>query len=293
MKKKIKKAEVSGTFKSNDNPLRIYMKEINKIPLLDKTEEEKLSRLAAEGNQAAREKLLNANLRFVIMIAKKYRGKGLDLDDLISEGNVGMVNALAHFDVDKGYRFITYAVWWIRQAIIKAIQEKGRMIRLPSNKNLELIRIEHIKEAMQNESGLNDTDIINEVAMFLRMPAEKAASLMKISQDVISLDCPESLYEDSLTMKDHVEDSNSVTPVEEAMNSIMKEDINNIINSLEKRSAEVIRCRYGLQNEKAMTLEEIGARYNLTRERVRQIENGALVQLKKASGGNELRSYIA
>ena len=242
-KNRVKKADVPGrTQRSENNTLVMYMKELGKIPILAKNEEKRISKLAAEGNKAAREKLLSSNLRFVITIAKKYQGKGLDLEDLISEGNIGMINALKHFDPDKGYRFITYAVWWIRQAIIKALHEKGRMIRLPSNKCNAITRLEKTRQELQNKPGWKNAAEIKEAAGQLDISPEEAASLMQISQEIISLDDPELRCNDSLavTMKDHIEDKYSVTPVDNAVNSIVRDDLNRALDSLEKRTADHI-----------------------------------------------------
>jgi len=281
------------TFTQDENSLLLYLQEINRIPLLNKEEEERTARLAAEGNRIAKDKLVSSNLRFVIMVAKKYQGKGLPLEDLIGEGNIGLLNAVKHFDAEKGYRFITYAVWWIRQAIIKAIHEKGRMIRLPSNKANSITRIKRTRQVIQNEPGRGTGVELREVAAFLDMAPEKAEDLISISQDVISLDDPVSSFEDSLTIKDYIEDEYHKSPVENAMNSILKDEVEMALNGLEKRAAEVLRSRFGLGETGALTLKEVGDRYNLSRERVRQIEKRALGHLEQSSHRKKLESYIA
>ncbi|MDR0496317.1 MAG: RNA polymerase sigma factor RpoD/SigA, partial [Treponema sp.] len=267
---------------SSRSSLNLYLGEINRIPLLNRAEEERYARMAAQGNKAARERLVNANLRFVISVAKKYQGKGLPLEDLISEGNVGLVTAMDHFDVEKGYRFITYAVWWIRQSIIRAIHEKGRMIRLPCNKANELNQINSTRQSIQNEQSWNSETEIQEIATFLEMSPEKAADLMQIGLDALSLDDLALKQENSLTVKDFIVDEISMSPSEEAINSILKEELAEAVNGLEKRSAEVLRCRFGLGDSGPMTLKEIGNMYNLSRERIRQIERQALGQLQKS-----------
>jgi len=294
VKRKKKKADILGRIShSDENTLLLYLQEINRIPLLSKDEEEKTARLAASGNKAAREKLVNSNLRFVIMVAKKYQGKGLPLEDLISEGNVGLLKAVKHFDAEKGYRFITYAVWWIRQAIIKAIHEKGRMIRLPSNKTSELTKIEKTRQVFQNEPGWKQDSEIQKVAIFLDISPEKTAELLQINQEVISLDDPVSHDGYPMTIKDFIEDEYCKSPVESAANNILKEELDTVLDSLEERAAEVIRCRFGLGDSGPLTLKEVGLRYNLSRERVRQIEKRALVQLLHSSRSHKLESFIA
>ena len=294
VKKKSKKADGLGKgCNYEENTLLLYLQEINRISLLSKEEETETARLATAGNKAAREKLVTSNLRFVIMIAKKYQNKGLPLQDLISEGNIGLLNAVKHFDVEKGYRFITYAVWWIRQAIIKAIHEKGRMIRLPANKTKELTHIEKARQVIQNEPSWNNDTEIRNTAMFLDMNPEKAEELMQINQEVLSLEDPISKQGQCFTIKDFVEDEYCNSPVEHATNKVLKDELETALNGLEKRSAEVLRSRFGLGDVGSLTLKEVGERYNLSRERVRQIEKRALVQLQRASCHHNLDSYIA
>ena len=293
VKKKNKKANFRKACHHEENTLLLYLQEINRIPLMSKEEETETAKLAAKGEKAAREKLITSNLRFVIMIAKKYQNKGLPLQDLIGEGNLGLLNAVKHFDVEKGYRFITYAVWWIRQSIIKAIHEKGRMIRLPTNKTKELTQIEKARQVIQNEPNWNHDTEIRDTAVFLDMTPEKAEELMQINQEVLSLEDPISRHGQSFTIKDFVEDECRNSPVEHATNKVLQDELEIALNGLEKRSAEVIRSRFGLKDTGSLTLKEVGERYNLSRERVRQIEKRALVQLQRASYNHNLESYIA
>ena len=294
-KKRIKKTNVPGKMqRSDENTLSLYFKEINRIPLMTKEEEEKTAKQAAKGNKAAREKLINANLRFVIMIAKKYQGKGLSLEDLIGEGNVGLLKAIKNFKVEKGYRLITYAVWWIRQAIMKAIYEKTRMIRLPCNKAKDLTRIEVTRETIQNKPGWESDDEILEIARFLDMTPDKAMDLISISQDVISLDDPVSNLGNSMTLKDMVEDIyQNKSPVDKVINTVLKNEMDELISRLGDRAATVIRSRYGLGESGYMTLKEIGENTNLSRERVRQIEKRAIRTLQNSTQFQKLKGYIA
>ena len=292
-KNKIKKAKNKvRTSSAEENILLTYLREINRIPLLTKEEEEEAAKLAAKGNLAARNKLVNSNLRFVVSIAKKHQGKGLPLEDLISEGNIGLMNAVKSFDVDKGYRFITYAVWWIRQSIIKAIFEKSHMIRLPGNKLAEINKVEIARQIISRKTGLSLNGEINEIADFLKISPHKTRELLNLQKDILSMDEP--LINDNPTaIKDLVIDRNSTSPFDFAMNSIIKDELEEEVSKLEERASELIRQRYGLEGNSPQTLKEIGVRYDLSRERVRQIEKRALGQLKQSINAEQLKSFIA
>jgi RNA polymerase primary sigma factor len=294
IEKKVRKSAARAkNLDSGENSFRMYLKEINRFPLLSKEDEEKTAKLAATGDKAARDRLVNSNLRFVISIAKKYQGQGLLLEDLISEGNLGLLYAAKQFDIEKGYRFITYAVWWIRQSIIKAIHEKGRMIRLPVNKTNELIKIKKTRQLIQNESEAKQDEEIRNTAMFLEMAPNKAVDLFQISQDVLSLEGSSPKHQNNMSIIDFVEDDCYKSPFEQATNTMLRKELETALDGIENRAAEVIRCRYGLGGSVLMTLKEIGARYNLSRERVRQIEKRGLLLLQHSYNSSNLENYIA
>jgi RNA polymerase primary sigma factor len=271
-----------------DDNLTIYLKEINRIPMLSREEEELIAREASAGNKVAREKLVNANLRFVVTIAKKYQGLGLPLEDLISEGNVGLVNAADRFDVEKGYHFISYAVWWVRQAIMSALCEKSRMIRLPVNCAADLVKIE--KAGKMIEKQLSPEEEIDEIAGMLNMEKNHVRDIINVSREILSLD--NYVNRKIQPLVDLIEDEQYTTPYEYAEQSYMKDDINKILDSLNKDEADIIRCHYGL-GQQEMSLNEIGAYYNLSKERIRQIEEKALTRLRNPKRADKLEAYVA
>jgi RNA polymerase primary sigma factor len=276
---------------SDENILSIYLKEINRIPLLTREEEENLARRAAVGEIEAKNKLVQANLRFVVNVAKKYQNQGLPLADLISEGNIGLMNAIERFDVDKGYHFISYAVWWIRQAILKSICEKSRMIRLPLNRANELVQIEKVRKEIQ--TGARGESEIAEVARQLDMDPDHVADLINISRDLVSLDTPIYDEKDSSLLSDFVIDKRNSSPDESVIDRSLKEEINYVLSSLSQKESDIIQYRFGLNGKRPMSLKEIGNRYKLTKERIRQIEKKALKRLQHPSRSHTLRSYIA
>ncbi len=276
---------------NDDNILSLYLKEINTIPLLTREEEVKYATEAASGNEFAKNKLIKANLRFVVNVAKKYQNQGLPLADLISEGNIGLMNAIERFDVEKGYHFISYAVWWIRQAILKAICEKSRMIRLPLNRANELVQIEKVRKDLQNNNGLEPE--MEEVAKKLSMDKEHVENLLNISRDLVSLDTPVYDEKDSSLLSDFVEDKGYQAPDEMAIDNSLKADINDLLKTLSHKEADIIQYRYGLNGRRPMSLKEIGTRYNLTKERIRQIEKKAIKRLQHPSRSQYLASYVA
>jgi RNA polymerase primary sigma factor len=241
--------------------------------LLSRSEEASLARKAAQGTAAAKEALIRANLRFVVNIAKKYQHRGLPLDDLISEGNIGLMRAIDRFDVDMGYHFISYAVWWIRQAIMTALSEKSRMIRLPTNRALELSHLE----------GDRDEG---------RPPSPRAAHLLSVSREPLSLDAPVGPSQDSALFGDTMIDTSSRRLEELAVESSLREDINAVLGSLAKKEAEIIQYRFGLNGARPHSLRELGITYRLTKERIRQIEKRALRLLQNPERSRLLRAYM-
>lgn len=277
---------------NDESVLNMYLKEINKIPLLTREEETDLATKAAQGDKIAKEKIVRANLRFVVNVAKKYQNHGIDLVDLISEGNIGLMTAIDRFDVTKGYHFISYAVWWIRQAILKAICEKSRAIRLPLNRANELVQIEKARKVV----GSNKTEEqeIAEIGQMLNMEVEHVREMINISRDMVSLDAQVEASENGKnTMGDFVEDTQYAAPEEAAMNDSMKRDISGVLETLKPNEAKVLRLRYGLDGDKPMSLKEVGDVCNLTKERIRQIEKRAIVRMQHPSRMSRLEAYVA
>jgi RNA polymerase primary sigma factor len=281
----------TAAYSSDENVLAMYLHEINRIPLLTREEEDETARAAAQGNKAARDRLVNANLRFVVNVAKKYQGQGLPLADLISEGNIGLLQAVDRFDSDKGCHFISYAVWWIRQSILKAVCEKARMIRLPVNRVNDLIRIEKARRVVR-EHASSEAEI-HEIAAFLDMDKATVSDLMGISRELISLESPVYADRASSTLGDFIEDEHCKAPEEKAEHKALASDIDAVLDSLDEKEAEVIRSRYGLGSGKPMSLHEIGERFKLTKERIRQIEKKAIRRLQHPSRMQKLEAYVA
>jgi len=274
----------------DENILSLYLKEINRIPLLTRSEEEQTATLAAQGDKASKNRLIKATLRFVVNVAKKYQNQGLPLADLISEGNIGLINAIERFDVSKGFHFISYAVWWIRQAILKAICEKSRMIRLPLNRANELVQIEKVRKELGG-AGRGDSEIV-EIARQLDMDEDHVADLINISRDLISLDTPIYDEKDSSLLSDFVEDRGYKAPHEVVVDKALREEINQVLDTLSQKEADIIQYRFGLNGRRPMSLKEIGSRYKLTKERIRQIEKKALKRLQHPSRSSPLRAYM-
>ena len=289
---KTRTVPIRGRYSDDDaNVLSTYLREINQIDLLTREEEDYHARRAREGKEADKAVLARANLRFVVNVAKRYRNQGLPLSDLISEGNIGLINAIERFDPDKGYHFISYAVWWIRQAITKAIYEKARMIRLPQNRIFELSRIEKTRTRLQSEKGRDPG--VADVARALDMDEAHVASMMNISRDHVSLETPISKDKDPSLLGDFVEDTERDSPEEETMEGALRDEINKVLTSLSDREATIIEYRFGLNGKQPLSLQELGNRFSLTKERIRQIEQRALRKLRDPERSERLQAYIA
>ncbi|MCR5724924.1 MAG: RNA polymerase sigma factor RpoD/SigA [Treponema sp.] len=278
---------------TNDNEvLSMYLREINAIPLMSREEEAELAVKAAAGDKAAKEKIVKANLRFVVNVAKKYQNHGLDLIDLISEGNIGLLNAIDRFDVSKGYHFISYAVWWIRQAVLKAICEKSRPIRLPLNRANELVQIEHAKKSVAGKK--TEEQEIREVAEMLNMDASHVRELLEISQNMMSLDAPvQGIDNSAAEVGDVLEDTRYASPEQSAIENAMHKDIDDTLGSLKPNEQKVLRLRYGLGGGKPMSLKEVGDVCQLTKERIRQIEKHAILRMQHPCRVKRLEAYRA
>lgn len=275
-----------------DSTISIYLKEINKIPLLSYEEETELAKKAAAGDQLAKNKIVNANLRFVVNVAKKYQKKGLELEDLISEGNIGLLSAIEKFDVSKGYHFISYAVWWIRQSILKAICEKSRAIRLPQNRANELVQIEHAKKTIGD--NVSEEQELSEIAAMLNMDVAHVRELVEISREMASLDSEIAGKDSSTTtLGSMIEDKMHGQPEDMVIRKELQKDINSVLSTLKPAEAEVLKMRYGIGVEKPMSLKEVGDKFNLTKERIRQIEKHALVRMQHPTRARRLESYVA
>lgn len=277
----------------SDDSVRLYLREIGKIPLLSAEEEMELARRVIQGDKRAKDKMAEANMRLVVSIAKRYSGRGLDFLDLIQEGNTGLLRAVEKFDPDKGFKFSTYATWWIRQAITRAIADQARTIRIPVHMVETINKLLRTQRRMTQE--LNREPTIEELSKELDMEPEKIEYVMKIKQDISSLDAGvgrDGDEEDSV-LGDFIEDEDTVSPEESATNQLLKEQVNDVLSSLSDREQKIVRMRFGLDNGKSHTLEEVGQEFAVTRERIRQIEAKALAKLRKHKDAKKLYEYLS
>jgi RNA polymerase primary sigma factor len=276
----------------SDDSVRLYLREIGKIPLLNGDEELALAKKVVAGDKRAKDKMAEANMRLVVSIAKRYSGRGLDFLDLIQEGNTGLLRAVEKFDPDKGFKFSTYATWWIRQAITRAIADQARVIRIPVHMVETINKLLRTQRRMTQE--LNREPTIEELATELEMEPEKVEYVMKIKQDIHSLDAGvgrDGEDEDSV-LGDFVEDEETISPSDSAAEQLLKEQVQEILSSLSDREQKIIRMRFGLDNGKNHTLEEVGQEFAVTRERIRQIEAKALAKLRKNKDVKKLHEYL-
>ena len=274
---------------SIEDPVRMYLKEIGKVPLLSAEEEVELAKRMELGDQEAKNKLAEANLRLVVSIAKRYVGRGMLFLDLIQEGNLGLIKAVEKFDYRKGYKFSTYATWWIRQAITRAIADQARTIRIPVHMVETINKLIRISRQLLQELGREPTP--EEIAIEMEMPVEKVREILKISQEPVSLETPIGEEEDS-HLGDFIQDDQVPVPADAAAFELLKEQLNEVLDTLTEREQKVLRLRFGLDDGKARTLEEVGRQFNVTRERIRQIEAKALRKLRHPSRSRKLKDYL-
>ena len=272
-----------------DDPVKIYLKEIGRVPLLSPEEEIELAQRMATGDPYARKRLSEANLRLVVSIAKKYVGRGMQFLDLIQEGNLGLIKAVEKFDYTNGFKFSTYATWWIRQAITRAIADQARTIRIPVHMVETISKVKKVSSQLLHENGHDPTP--EEIAEKLEMPVEKVREIMRIAQDPVSLETPIGEEEDS-HLGDFIPDDDAPAPAEAASHTLLREQLNEVLNTLTEREAKVLKLRFGLEDGKSRTLEEVGQRFEVTRERIRQIEAKALRKLRHPSRSKKVKDFL-
>ena len=272
-----------------DDPVRMYLKEIGKVPLLSSEEEIELAQKIEEGSQYAKKKLAEANLRLVVSIAKRYVGRGMLFLDLIQEGNLGLIKAVEKFDYRKGYKFSTYATWWIRQAITRAIADQARTIRIPVHMVETINKLIRVQRQLLQELGRDPFP--EEISKVMDLPVEKVREIQKIAQEPVSLETPIGEEEDS-HLGDFIPDDDAPAPAEAAAFTMLKEQLINVLDTLTPREEKVLRLRFGLDDGRARTLEEVGKEFNVTRERIRQIEAKALRKLRHPSRSKKLKDYL-
>ena len=272
-----------------DDPVKIYLKEIGRVPLLSPDEETELAKRMAEGDSYAKKRLSEANLRLVVSIAKKYVGRGMQFLDLIQEGNLGLIKAVEKFDHTKGFKFSTYATWWIRQAITRAIADQARTIRIPVHMVETINKVKKVSSQLLHEYGHDPS--AEEIAERLEMPVDKVREIMRVAQEPVSLETPIGEEEDS-HLGDFIPDDDAPVPAEAASQTLLKEQLADVLKTLTPREEKVLRLRFGLEDGRPRTLEEVGKEFNVTRERIRQIEAKALRKLRHPSRSKKLKDFL-
>ena len=278
-----------GEASTTDDPVKVYLKEIGSVPLLSAEEEMELAKRTAEGDEKAKKRLSEANLRLVVSIAKRYLGRGMHFLDLIQEGNLGLIKAVEKFDYSKGFKFSTYATWWIRQAITRAIADQARTIRIPVHMVETMNKVKRVSGQLLHNNGQEPTP--EEIAQELKISPEKVREIMKASQDPVSLETPIGEEDDS-HLGDFIPDGDAPAPVEEASNTLLKEQLLEVLDTLTPREKKVLQMRFGIGSGKPKTLEEVGKEFDVTRERIRQIEAKALRKLRHPSRSKKLKDYL-
>lgn len=287
--KKTRSRRGSSSTEGNDSILNWYLNEIHKIPMLDRQQEMEVARRAEAGEQDARDLLVRSNLRFVVTVARRYQSYGLTMMDLINEGNMGLIKAAEKFNPDRGFHFISYAVWWIKQSILFAIQQKSHLIRLPLNRTAELRRLEEAERWIENQEGMENN--LQSLAQVLDMKPEDLNHLMTMSRDHLSLDAPMSEGED-YSLGDNIEDAAAVMPEDDFENSDLKRDINDCLTGLTTRERKVLSLRFGLGGGPVLSLQKIGHTIGLSKERIRQIEKKAIRKIRTGKCGQDLMAYL-
>jgi RNA polymerase primary sigma factor len=273
-----------------DDSVRLYLREIGKIPLLTAEEELELAQRVVKGDKDAKDKMAEANMRLVVSIAKRYVGRGLDLLDLIQEGNTGLLRAVEKFDPDKGFKFSTYATWWIRQAITRAIADQARTIRIPVHMVETINKLLRTQRRLTQELNREPTN--EEIAKAMEIEVDKVEHIMKIKQDISSLDASIRDDEEDSVLADFIEDEDTISPEESATGQLLKEQVKDMLSALTEREQKILKLRFGLEDGKSHTLEEVGQEFSVTRERIRQIEAKALAKLRKHRDAKKLHDYI-
>lgn len=272
-----------------DDPVKVYLKEIGRVPLLTSEEEVELAIRISEGDVSAKQRLSEANLRLVVSIAKRYLGRGMQFLDLIQEGNLGLIKAVEKFDYTKGFKFSTYATWWIRQAITRAIADQARTIRIPVHMVETINKVKKVQSLLLHQNGHEPSP--DEIAEEIDMPVDKVREIMRVAQEPVSLETPIGEEEDS-HLGDFIPDNDAPAPADAASHTMLREQLSDVLSTLTPREAKVLKLRFGLEDGRSRTLEEVGKEFNVTRERIRQIEAKALRKLRHPSRSRKLKDYL-